>query len=225
MELSSINLILVGVEDNFKFKGRRRILALELEKKGITNNKILDSIKNIPRHLFVDPGLSEQAYLDKALPIENNQTISQPFTVALQTQLLDLNEGYKVLEIGTGSGYQTSILNHLKFDIYTIERNHNLFRTTTKLFNKLKIYPKKFVYGDGYNGLKDDSPFDGIIVTAGSPIVPKKLLSQLKVGGKMIIPIGEETQVMTRITRVGESEFKKETYGNFKFVPMLENKD
>ena len=225
MELSSINLILVGVEDNFKFKGRRRILALELEKKGITDNKILDSIKNIPRHLFVDPGLSEQAYLDKALPIENNQTISQPFTVALQTQLLDLNEGYKVLEIGTGSGYQTSILNHLKFDIYTIERNHNLFRTTTKLFNKLKIYPKKFVYGDGYNGLKDDSPFDGIIVTAGSPIVPKKLLSQLKLGGKMIIPIGEETQVMTRITRVGESEFKKETYGNFKFVPMLENKD
>jgi len=225
LELSSINLILVGVEDNFKFKGRRRILALELEKKGITDNKILDSIKNIPRHLFVDPGLSEQAYLDKALPIENNQTISQPFTVAFQTQLLDLNEGYKVLEIGTGSGYQTSILNHLKFDIYTIERNHNLFRTTTKLFNKLKIYPKKFVYGDGYNGLKDDSPFDGIIVTAGSPIVPKKLLSQLKVGGKMIIPIGEETQVMTRITRVGESEFKKETYGNFKFVPMLENKD
>mgnify|MGYP006432157787 FL=1 len=225
MELSSINLILVGVEDNFKFKGRRRILALELEKKGITDNKILDSIKNIPRHLFVDPGLSEQAYLDKALPIENNQTISQPFTVAFQTQLLDLNEGYKVLEIGTGSGYQTSILNHLKFDIYTIERNHNLFRTTTKLFNKLKIYPKKFVYGDGYNGLKDDSPFDGIIVTAGSPIVPKKLLSQLKVGGKMIIPIGEETQVMTRITRVGESKFKKETYGNFKFVPMLENKD
>ena len=225
MELSSINLILVGVEDNFKFKGRRRILALELEKKGITDNKILDSIKNIPRHLFVDPGLSEQAYLDKALPIENNQTISQPFTVALQTQLLDLNEGYKVLEIGTGSGYQTSILNHLKFDIYTIERNHNLFRTTTKLFNKLKIYPKKFVYGDGYNGLKDDSPFDGIIVTAGSPIVPKKLLSQLKLGGKMIIPIGEETQVMTRITRVGESKFKKETYGNFKFVPMLENKD
>ena len=225
MELSSINLILVGVEDNFKFKGRRRILALELEKKGITDNKILDSIKNIPRHLFVDPGLSEQAYLDKALPIENNQTISQPFTVALQTQLLDLNEGYKVLEIGTGSGYQTSILNHLKFDIYTIERNHNLFRTTTKLFNKLKIYPKKFVYGDGYNGLKDDSPFDGIIVTAGSPIVPKKLLSQLKLGGKMIIPIGEETQVMTKITRVGESEFKKETYGNFKFVPMLENKD
>ena len=225
MELSSINLILVKVKDNFKFKGRRRILALELKKKGIINDKILDSIKNIPRHLFIDPGLSEQAYLDKALPIENNQTISQPFTVAFQTQLLDLGEGCKVLEIGTGSGYQTSILNHLKFNIYTIERNHNLFRTTTKLFNKLKIFPKKFVYGDGYNGLKNDSPFDGIIVTAGSPSTPNKLLSQLKIGGKMIIPIGEETQVMTRITRISESEFKKETYGDFKFVPMLENKD
>ncbi|MAU73579.1 MAG: protein-L-isoaspartate O-methyltransferase [Flavobacteriaceae bacterium] len=213
------------MEDNFKYKGRRRILALELKKKGIINDKILDSIKNIPRHLFIDPGLSEQAYLDKALPIENNQTISQPFTVAFQTQLLDLDEGCKVLEIGTGSGYQTSILNHLKFNIYTIERNHNLFRTTTKLFNKLKIFPKKFVYGDGYNGLKDYSPFDGIIVTAGSPSTPNKLLSQLKIGGKMIIPIGEETQVMTRITRISESEFKKETYGDFKFVPMLENKD
>ena len=225
MELSSINLILVKVEDNFKFKGRRRILALELKKKGIINDKILDSIKNIPRHLFIDPGLSEQAYLDKALPIENNQTISQPFTVAFQTQLLDLDEGSKVLEIGTGSGYQTSILNHLKLNIYTIERNHNLFRTTTKLFKKLKIFPKKFIYGDGYNGLKDDSPFDGIIVTAASPTTPNKLLSQLKIGGRMIMPIGNETQVMTRITRISESEFKKEKYGNFKFVPMLENKD
>ena len=213
------------MEDNFKFKGRRRILALELKKKGIINDKILDSIKNIPRHLFIDPGLSEQAYLDKALPIENNQTISQPFTVAFQTQLLDLDEGSKVLEIGTGSGYQTSILNHLKLNIYTIERNHNLFRTTTKLFKKLKIFPKKFIYGDGYNGLKDDSPFDGIIVTAASPTTPNKLLSQLKIGGKMIIPIGKENQVMTRITRISESEFKKEKYGNFKFVPMLENKD
>ena len=213
------------MEDNFKFKGRRRILALELKKKGIINDKILNSIKNIPRHLFIDPGLSEQAYLDKALPIENNQTISQPFTVAFQTQLLDLDEGSKVLEIGTGSGYQTSILNHLKLNIYTIERNHNLFRTTTKLFKKLKIFPKKFIYGDGYNGLKDDSPFDGIIVTAASPTTPNKLLSQLKIGGKIIIPIGKETQVMTRITRISESEFKKEKYGNFKFVPMLENKD
>ena len=225
MELSSINLILVIVEDNFKFKGRRRILALELEKKGIINPMILDSIKDTPRHLFIDPGLSEQAYLDKALPIENNQTISQPYTVAFQTQLLNPMSGDRVLEIGTGSGYQTAILNFLQVEIFTIERNHDLFRLTSKLFKRLNIKPKKFVYGDGYNGLVDDSPFDGIIITAGSPKIPKKLLSQLKIGGKMIVPVGIETQVMTRITRVSETEFKKEVFGNFKFVPMLEKKD
>ncbi len=225
MELSSINLILVIVEDNFKFKGRRRILAQELNKKGINNSLILDSIKNIPRHLFIDPGLSEQAYLDKALPIESNQTISQPFTVALQTQLLDPKSGDKILEIGTGSGYQTAILNYLKVEVFTIERNHDLFRITSKLFNKLSINPKKFIYGDGYSGLDDESPFDGIIVTAGSPVIPKKLLSQLKIGGRIIVPVGKETQIMTKITRVGKTEFKKETFGSFKFVPMLENKD
>ena len=213
------------MEDNFKFQGRRRILAEELQKKGIVNPLVLDSIKNIPRHLFIDPGLSEQAYLDKALPIENDQTISQPFTVAYQTQLLDLKPGEKILEIGTGSGYQTAVLHYLKLNIFTIERNHNLFRITSKLFSKLNIKPKKFVYGDGYNGLIDNSPFDGIIVTAGSPIIPNKLVSQLKIGGKMIIPIGKETQIMTRITRVSESEFRKETFGDFKFVPMLKNKD
>ena len=213
------------MEDNFKFKGRRRILAQELNKKGINNSLILDSIKNIPRHLFIDPGLSEQAYLDKALPIESNQTISQPYTVALQTQLLDPKSGDKILEIGTGSGYQTAILNYLKVEVFTIERNHDLFRITSKLFNKLSINPKKFIYGDGYIGLDDESPFDGIIVTAGSPVIPKKLLSQLKIGGRIIVPVGKETQIMTKITRVGKTEFKKETFGSFKFVPMLENKD
>jgi protein-L-isoaspartate(D-aspartate) O-methyltransferase len=173
----------------------------------------------------MDPGLAEHAYLDKALPIENNQTISQPFTVAFQTQLLDPKLGEKILEVGTGSGYQTAVLYYLKLNIFTIERNHNLFRTTSKLFSKLNIRPKKFVYGDGYNGLSDNSPFDGIIVTAGCPVIPKKLLSQLKIGGKMIIPVGKETQIMTKITRVGKTEFKKETFGNFKFVPMLEKKN
>ena len=225
MELSSINLILVIVEDNFKFQGRRKNLAEELQKKGIVNPLIIDSIKNVPRHLFIDPGLAEQAYLDKALPIENNQTISQPFTVAFQTQLLDPKLGDKILEVGTGSGYQTAVLYYLKLNIFTIERNHNLFRITSKLFSKLNIRPKKFVYGDGYNGLSDNSPFDGIIVTAGCPVIPKKLLSQLKIGGKMIIPVGKETQIMTKITRVGKTEFKKETFGNFKFVPMLEKKN
>ena len=225
MELSSNNLILVLVEDNFKFQGRRKILAEELQKKGIINPLIIDSIKNVPRHLFIDPGLAEQAYLDKALPIENNQTISQPFTVAFQTQLLEPKLGEKILEVGTGSGYQTAVLYYLKLNIFTIERNHNLFRITSKLFSKLNIRPKKFVYGDGYNGLSDNSPFDGIIVTAGCPVIPKKLLSQLKIGGKMIIPVGKESQIMTKITRFGKTEFKKETFGNFKFVPMLKNKD
>ena len=213
------------MEDNFKFRGRRRILALDLKKKGIVNKEIIKSIKSIPRHLFVDPGLSEHAYFDKALPIKSNQTISQPFTVAFQTQLLNPVSGEKILEIGTGSGYQTSILCFLKVDVYTIERNHNLFRSTSKLFNKLNVNPVRFKYGDGYKGLLDDSPFDGIIITAGSPIVPEELLKQLKVGGRMVVPIGKETQVMTKITRISVNNFKKETFGNFKFVPMLEKKD
>ena len=213
------------MEDNFKHKGRRRILVSELRKKGISNHKVLKAIENIPRHLFIDPGLSEQAYLDKALPIKNDQTISQPFTVAFQTQLLSPLTGEKILEIGTGSGYQTAILNFLNLDLYTIERDHSLFRSTSNLFKKMKINPKKFVYGDGFNGMPDYSPFDGIIVTAGSPIVPKKLLMQLKIGGRLIIPVGKDIQVMTKIIRASETEIKKETYGNFRFVPMLRNKN
>ena len=225
MEFSTINLILVKVEDNFKFQGRRRLLASELKKKGIVNKQIIKSIESIPRHLFIDPGLSEQAYIDKALPIESNQTISQPYTVAFQTQLLNPVSSEKILEIGTGSGYQTSILCFLKADVYTIERNHNLFRSTTKLFNRLNINPVRFKYGDGYKGLVDDSPFDGILITAGSPIVPEDLLKQLKVGGRMVVPIGKKIQTMTKITRISINDFKKETFGNFKFVPMLKKKD
>ena len=163
------------MEDKFKHKGRRRILVSELRKKGISNHKVLKAIENIPRHLFIDPGLSEQAYIDKALPIKNDQTISQPFTVAFQTQLLSPLTGEKILEIGTGSGYQTAILNFLNVGLYTIERDHSLFRSTSNLFKKMKIKPKKFVYGDGFDGMPDYSPFDGILVTAGSPIIPKKL--------------------------------------------------
>ena len=213
------------MNDNFKFKGRRRLLALELVNKGIINKDIIKAIENTPRHLFIDPGLSEQAYIDKALPISSDQTISQPFTVAFQTQLLAPSAGEKILEIGTGSGYQTAILEYLKLDIYTIERNHKLFRLTTKLFDKLNIKPNKFIYGDGYNGMKNDSPFDGIIVTAGCPIIPDELILQLKIGGRIIIPIGDKTQVMTKITRIGHNEFKKENFGNFKFVPMLKERD
>ena len=155
MEFSTINLILVKVEDSFKFQGRRRLLALELKKKGIVNKQIIKSIESIPRHLFIDPGLSEQAYIDKALPIENDQTISQPYTVAFQTQLLNPSTSDKILEIGTGSGYQTAVLDYLNLDIYTIERDHALYRSTSNLFDKMKIKPKKFIYGDGFNGLQD----------------------------------------------------------------------
>ena len=213
------------MEDNFKHKGRRRILASELREKGIQDDRILKAIENIPRHLFIDPGLSEQAYIDKALPIENDQTISQPYTVAFQTQLLNPSASDKILEIGTGSGYQTAVLNYLNLDIYTIERDHALYRSTSNQFNKMKIKPKKFIYGDGFNGMQDHSPFDGIIVTAGSPVIPKKLVMQLKVGGRLIIPVGKDVQVMTKIIRISENEFKKETYGNFRFVPMLKNKN
>ena len=213
------------MEDNYKHKGRRRILVSDLKEKGIKDHRILRAIENIPRHLFIDPGLSEQAYIDKALPIENDQTISQPFTVAFQTQLLNPSERDKILEIGTGSGYQTAVLDFLKVDVYTIERDHYLFRSTSNLFDKMKIKPKKFIYGDGFNGMFDHSPFDGIIVTAGSPVIPKKLLMQLKVGGRLIIPIGKDLQVMTKIIRVSENELKKETFGNFRFVPMLKNKN
>ena len=213
------------MEDNYKHKGRRRILVSELKEKGIKDHRILKAIENIPRHLFIDPGLSEQAYIDKALPIENDQTISQPFTVAFQTQLLNPSERDKILEIGTGSGYQTAVLDFLKVDVYTIERDHSLFRSTSNLFDKMKIKPKKFIYGDGFNGMLDHSPFDGIIVTAGSPIIPKKLIIQLKIGGRLIIPVGKDVQVMTKIIRISENELKKETFGNFRFVPMLKNKN
>ena len=213
------------MEDNYKHKGRRRILVSDLKEKGIKDHRILRAIENIPRHLFIDPGLSEQAYIDKALPIENDQTISQPFTVAFQTQLLNPSERDKILEIGTGSGYQTAVLDFLKVDVYTIERDHSLFRSTSNLFDKMKIKPKKFIYGDGFNGMLDHSPFDGIIVTAGSPIIPKKLIMQLKIGGRLIIPVGKDVQVMTKIIRISENELKKETFGNFRFVPMLKNKN
>lgn len=213
------------MEDNFKYKGKRRILALELKEKGINDQKILNAIENIPRHLFVDPGLSEQAYIDKALPIKKYQTISQPYTVAFQTQLLNLKIGHKILEIGTGSGYQTAILCYLGAETYTMERDHDLFRATSNLLAKMNLKPKKMIYGDGFNGSPNQSPFNGIIVTAGSPVIPKKLINQLNIGGVLIIPLGKDVHVMTRITRVSKNKFKKETFGNFRFVPMLKNKN
>ena len=213
------------MKDNYKFLGRRRELVDEIKRKGITDKLVLDSFLLTPRHYFVDSGLEEHAYIDKALSIIEDQTISQPFTVAFQTQLLCLAKKQKILEIGTGSGYQSAILYNIGVDVYTIERNHKLFRKTTELFNKLNIKPKRFKYGDGYKGLPEDSPFDGIIVTAGAPEIPNELLKQLKVGGRLVIPIGNKSQTMLRITKQSNTKYKKEKFGTFRFVPLLKNKN
>jgi protein-L-isoaspartate(D-aspartate) O-methyltransferase len=173
----------------------------------------------------MDSGFEGHAYQDKAFPIAADQTISQPYTVAYQTELLEVSQGDKILEIGTGSGYQTAILLQLKAKVYTIERQLELFKKTNLFFKKMGYRPKKFVFGDGYKGLSEEAPFDGIIVTAGAPEVPKTLLGQLKVGGCLVIPVGEDEQIMTRILRKSEKEFEKEEYGSFRFVPLLEDKN
>ena len=212
------------MEDNFKHKGRRRILASELREKGIQDDRILKAIENIPRHLFIDPGLSEQAYIDKALPIENDQTISQPYTVAFQTQLLNPSTNDKILEIGTGSGYQTAVLDYLNLDVYTIERIYSLYKKSKKILHDIKLMPKKNIWDDGNKGIEEFSPFDKIIITAACETPPNNLLKQLKVNGKMVIPIGKLVQKMTLITRVSVNKFEKRTFGDYRFVPMLKNK-
>ena len=211
--------------DTFKHKGKRNNLAKILANKGIKDERVLDAIRTIPRHLFLDSSFEEHAYQDKAFPIGAEQTISHPFTVAYQTELLQIQSSNKILEIGTGSGYQTAVLLHLKAKVYTIERQGELFKRTKLFFAKMGYRPKKLIFGDGYKGLPDEAPFDGIVVTAGAPEVPKPLLAQLKVGGRLVIPVGVEQQIMTLFVRTGEKEFKKSTLGNFKFVPLLANKN
>ncbi|MEY8022048.1 protein-L-isoaspartate(D-aspartate) O-methyltransferase [Muriicola sp. SD30] len=213
------------MKDTFKHRGMRNKLADSVAAKGIKDKKVIDAIRSIPRHLFMDSSFEDHAYQDKPFPIAADQTISQPYTVAFQTELLEVLPGQKVLEIGTGSGYQTAVLLHLKTKVYTIERQRELFKKTNIFFKKMGYRPKKVVFGDGYKGLPDHAPFDRVIVTAGAPEVPRKLLSQLKIGGKMVIPVGEDDQVMMRITRKSETEFEREAFGNFRFVPLLEDKN
>ncbi len=206
-----------------KHKGLRNQLVTTIKSKGIKDDSVLDAISKVPRHLFMDSGFVDFAYQDKPFPIAAEQTISQPYTVAFQTELLQVKPNDKILEIGTGSGYQTAVLIELKAEVYSIERQKELYLLTKKFLPKVGYVPKKLIFGDGYLGLPEHAPFDGIIVTAGAPYVPKPLLSQLKIGGRLVIPVGKNTQVMTLYTRKGEKEFDKREFGDFRFVPLLKD--
>ena len=208
--------------DSHRYRGLRQKLVNELKQKGIKDQRILDAFMDIPRHYFLDEAFADWAYKDVAFPIGADQTISQPYTVAIQTQLLDIKPGDKVLEIGTGSGYQACVLSYLGCKVYTIERQKILFEKTEKLLKKLGYSKIRTLFGDGYEGAPRFAPFDKIIVTAGATEIPKKLFDQLKVGGYMVIPYGSgEVQKMFRITKGDDDSIKKEDFGNFRFVPFL----
>ena len=216
---------MLPLKDTLKHKGLRNQLADLLREKGIKDKRVLEAIRTIPRHLFMDSSFEDHVYQDKAFPIEEGQTISQPYTVAFQTELLQVSPRQKVLEIGTGSGYQASVLLYLGVQLYTIERQQKLFKQTQKLLPKLMNRTVHMYFGDGYKGIPNEAPFDRILVTAGAPYVPKALLAQLAVGGRLVIPIGEETQTMTVYERISEKEFHKTTHGTFQFVPMLKERN
>lgn len=209
-------------EDSYRHKGLRRKLVEAIKAKGITDEKVLAVISDIPRHFFLDSAFDEVAYEDRAFPIGEGQTISQPYTVAYQTQLLELKPFQKVLEIGTGSAYQAVVLAEMGVQVFTIERQKKLY-DQNKIFGLLKKYPTlKMFYGDGYEGLPTYAPFDRVLITAAAPEIPQKLLSQLKVGGMMVIPVGAgNVQQMLRLTKQADGSFKEEVFDNFSFVPML----
>ncbi|EAP86266.1 protein-L-isoaspartate(D-aspartate) O-methyltransferase [Croceibacter atlanticus] len=213
------------MKDSHRQQGKRQQLVKIVQEKGIEDQKVLKAIGSIPRHLFMDSSFEDHAYQDKAFPIAADQTISQPYTVAFQTELLQIKRGDTVLEIGTGSGYQTAVLCYLGAKVYTVERQRELFKKTERFLPKLGYRPKYATFGDGYLGLPDYAPFDKIIVTAGAPFIPKPLMQQLKVGGRLVIPVGDEVQIMTLLERKSQKEFKKTTFGEFRFVPLLEDKN
>jgi len=213
------------LKDTPKHQGLRNQLLKSIARKGIKSKEVLRAMAKVPRHLFMDSALESHAYKDKPFPIAAEQTISQPYTVAYQSELLQVKSGDKVLEIGTGSGYQTAVLLEMGAIVYTIERQNELFKTAKQFLPKLGYKPKYMRFGDGYKGLSDHAPYDGILVTAGAPFVPKPLLTQLKLGGKLVIPVGESYQVMTVFTRTGEKEYAKNEYDEFRFVPLLKDKE
>ncbi len=196
-----------------------------IRQKGITDENVLAAINNIPRHYFLDTAFESIAYDDRAFPIGEDQTISQPYTVAYQTQLLEVKPFEKILEIGTGSAYQACVLGELKANVFTIERQKKLFDLVKQFPFKSRYPTIRFFYGDGYEGLPTFAPFDKVLVTAAAPQIPEKLLKQMKIGGMMVIPVGaQEVQRMLRITKKGEDEYEQETFDNFSFVPMLAGK-
>ena len=207
--------------DSLQHKGLRKRLVDTIKKKGISDQKILDVIGKIPRHLFFETSFENFAYKDQAFPIEAGQTISQPFTVAFQTQLLQVKPNAKILEVGTGSGYQAAVLSELGAQVFSIERQRELFIRAQQFLPLLGYHPRLF-YGDGYKGLPTYGPFDGIIVTAGAPFIPDDLKEQLKTGGRMVIPVGpDKYQLMTLIIRIDENTFEQKEFGNFSFVRLL----
>lgn len=210
------------MEDTYRHKGLRAQLVKEIASKGITDEQVLKAVEEVPRHFFFDSAFTEQAYVDKAFPIGAGQTISQPFTVAFQTQLLEVKPGDKILEIGTGSGYQAAILSVLKAKVYTIERQKELFRFSQSIINQMGYKRIVFFYGDGYNGQPSYGPYDKIIITCGAPSLPEKLTEQLKPGGFLVAPIGKgQIQEMCRYIKTENGSLTTEKYGDFSFVPML----
>lgn len=213
------------MKDTAKHQGLRNQLVKLLQEKGIVDKNVLNAINKIPRHLFLNSSFEDYAYQDKAFPIGAGQTISQPYTVAFQSQLLEIKKDDKILEIGTGSGYQTAVLCLMGAKVFSVERQNELFKQTSALLPKLGIRPKHLSFGDGYKGLPNHAPFDSIIVTAGAPTIPKPLMAQLKIGGRLIIPVGDKNQIMTMLIRKNETQFEKHEFGDFKFVPLLEDKN
>lgn len=209
------------MKDTFRHKGLRQQLVELINKKGISDGAVLSAINKVPRHLFMDSSFLEFAYEDKPFPIGSGQTISQPYTVAFQTELLEIKKGEKVLEVGTGSGYQACILMEMGARVYTIERQKNLYIKTKNLLASMGYKPKSISYGDGYKGLPAFAPFDKIIVTAGAPYIPNELIEQLKPGGYLVIPVGVNLQEMKRIIKLDENDIKEEKHGSFRFVPLL----
>ncbi|MCI1267427.1 MAG: protein-L-isoaspartate(D-aspartate) O-methyltransferase [Saprospiraceae bacterium] len=212
------------VEDNYRQRGLRKQLVLELSQKGIQNKQVLEAIMAVPRHLFLDKAFEEWAYKDNAFPIDCDQTISQPYTVAFQTSLLDLQSKDKVLEIGTGSGYQACVLLEMGVKVYTIERHKTLHDKTEKLLTKIGYKSIRTFFGDGYLGLPRFAPFDKILITAAVPEIPTTLIDQLKPGGILVIPLDDhkQSQTMMRIYKLQDGRLKKESFGQFRFVPMLQ---